>query len=295
MHLWQNLRIIGICQTKIILLPRDNMSNHTIDNMNDSLHAGAQMRIDEHHSNLQISEHSRPDTKASHAPNINRGLLVVVEGLDRAGKDTLIGHLVALLKQAGEPVMVQAFPDRTTESGVTLDRFLRREIDLSDWECHELYAINRRELEEMLCETLMEGTTVICSRYAYSGVAYTAAKGHDMRKCMEADRGLLRPDLVVFLDVDADTVAVRNNFGKERYETQEFQLKVYSAFQTLWELLRNSPNRPKSENSCTDLLTISPADISEAPEKVLRAILKLKEEAKYLLSKDLFHLELNSS
>lgn len=241
-------------------------------------------------SNLQGSEYPEERRKGD---NVTRGLFVVIEGLDRAGKDTMIGQLVALLRQAGESVVVQAFPDRTTKSGAVLDRFLQREFDLSDWDCHRLYAENRKELEEVLCNTLLARTTVICSRYAYSGVAYTAAKGHDIRRCMEADKGLLRPDLVIFLDVDASAVAVRTGFGKERYETQDFQVKVYTAFQTLWELLRNSQNGSQDEEDRTTLLTIRPEDISEAPGQILQAILERKKRVRHTLCKDLFHLELN--
>lgn len=241
--------------------------------------------------NLQTSGYLEEGTKRE--CNIGRGLLIVVEGLDRAGKDTLIEHLVNLLEQAGESVMVQAFPDRTTKSGIILDRFLRREIDLSDWDCHELYAENRRELEETLCKALLSGTTVICSRYAYSGVAYTAAKGHDIRKCMKADMGLLRPDLIVFLDVDARTVAMRNSFGKERYETHDFQVKVYTAFQTLWELLRKPQYGSQDGESYTRLLIIYPQDLPTALKQILQAVLECKAKAGYVLHRDLFHLELN--
>lgn len=274
---------------------RGNMNKRIMVDQSSFLYANVSAYNDERPSNLQVYRHPKVESKISRSCNVNRGLLVVVEGLDRAGKDTLISHLVTMLEQVGESVMVQAFPDRSTESGIILDQFLRRETDLSDWECHNLYATNRRELEAMLYKTLQEGTTVICSRYAYSGVAYTAAKGYDIRKCMEADKGLLRPDLVVFLDVDADTVAVRNNFGRERYETREFQIKVYRAFQTLWGLLRASRNKSENKDGYTNLLIISPTEIFRAPERILRTIFELKEEPRHVLCNDLFHLELNSN
>ncbi|EFO62726.1 CDC8 [Giardia lamblia P15] len=260
--------------------------NDTGSSLFMSIHKGTHCQP----SNLQDSEYSEERRKGD---NITRGLFIVIEGLDRAGKDTMIDQLVALLKQTGESVMVQAFPDRTTKSGIILDRFLRRELDLSDWDCHKLYAENRKELEEGLCNTLLTGTTVICSRYAYSGVAYTAAKGHDIRRCMEADKGLLRPDLVVFLDVDAKTVALRTDFGKERYETQNFQIKVYAAFQTLWGLLRNSQDGSQDGKDCTTLLTFRPENISEAPRQILQAVLERKKKVRHILYRDLFHLELN--
>lgn len=80
--------------------------------------------------------------------------------------------------------------------------------------------------------------TVVLDRYAYSGVAYSLAKGTEelsLEWCKEADSGLPRPDLVFFLDVDVSVTAKRANYGQERYERSEFQKKVREAFQKLVE------------------------------------------------------------
>jgi thymidylate kinase len=39
----------------------------------------------------------------------------------------------------------------------------------------------------------------ICDRYAFSGVAFSSAKGLDLDWCMSCDRGLPAPDAVIFL------------------------------------------------------------------------------------------------
>lgn len=39
-----------------------------------------------------------------------------------------------------------------------------------------MFAVNRREMKEDMLKDLRNGVTLICDRYAYSGVAYTAAK-----------------------------------------------------------------------------------------------------------------------
>jgi thymidylate kinase len=59
-----------------------------------------------------------------------------------------------------------------------------------------------------LKERLQAGTTVICDRYAYSGVAFSAAKpGLDLEWCKECDQGLPAPDMVIFLDVPIEKAA----------------------------------------------------------------------------------------
>ncbi len=44
-----------------------------------------------------------------------------------------------------------------------------------------------------------EGTTVVVDRYAYSGVAFTAAKGLALEWCKGPDKGLPAPDMVIYL------------------------------------------------------------------------------------------------
>ena len=82
-------------------------------------------------------------------------------------------------------------------------------------------------------EKLDSGITLIVDRYAYSGVAFTAAKGLDMDWCKSCDRGLPQPDAVFYLDIDVDDASVRGDFGGERYEVTDFQKKVQKLFRSL--------------------------------------------------------------
>lgn len=82
---------------------------------------------------------------------------------------------------------------------------------------------------EALISALLAGTTLVVDRYAYSGVAYSAAKGvpgMDVEWCRAPDVGLPAPDLVVYLRVSNAVAAARAGFGEERYEKAEFQDKV---------------------------------------------------------------------
>ena len=39
---------------------------------------------------------------------------------------------------------------------------------------------------------------------------------------MQPDKGLIKPDLVIYLDINPDNVKSRCGFGEERYERFEF-------------------------------------------------------------------------
>ena len=79
-----------------------------------------------------------------------------------------------------------------------------------------------------LKRALANGTHVIVDRYAFSGVAFSAAKpGIDFEWCRDPDRGLPRPDIVCFLDVSGEEAKKRGGYGDERYETEGFQVSIF--------------------------------------------------------------------
>jgi thymidylate kinase len=80
---------------------------------------------------------------------------------------------------------------------------------------------------EELLRKLQAGTTLIVDRYAYSGVAFTAAKGLpglDRAWCTAPDAGLPAPDAVFFLSLTVEQAAARGGYGEERYEKADFQV-----------------------------------------------------------------------
>ncbi len=70
----------------------------------------------------------------------------------------------------------------------------------------------------------------MCDRYAYSGVAFTSAKGLDLQWCKTCDQGLPAPDCIIYLDIPVEEAAQRGAFGEERYERIDFQKKVRDQF-----------------------------------------------------------------
>ena len=82
---------------------------------------------------------------------------------------------------------------------------------------------------EELLRKLRAGTTLVVDRYAFSGVAFTAAKGApglDRAWCMAPDVGLPAPDAVFFLNLTVEQAAARGGYGEERYEKADFQVRL---------------------------------------------------------------------
>jgi dTMP kinase len=80
---------------------------------------------------------------------------------------------------------------------------------------------------------LSSGTTVLCDRYYYSGVVYSAAKQNPslpLSWARHPEIGLPRPDLVLFLDLDEGQARARGGWGGEVYEKAEMQRRVRDLF-----------------------------------------------------------------
>ena len=107
---------------------------------------------------------------------LSRGAFILLEGVDRCGKTTqcnlLLQHLLAL----GIAAVALRFPDRTTLIGNLINGYLQQARDMDDRAIHLLFSANRWEASASLSQTLANGKTIVCDRYAYSGVAFSSAK-----------------------------------------------------------------------------------------------------------------------
>ncbi|KAK4819705.1 hypothetical protein QYF61_010799 [Mycteria americana] len=174
-----------------------------------------------------------------------RGALIVLEGVDRAGKSTQGRRLVEALRAAGYRADLLRFPgmgptdarsergggERTTEIGRLISSYLVKEKNLEDHTVHLLFSANRWEHVPLMKEKLHQGITLVVDRYAFSGVAFTSAKENFcLEWCKQPDIGLPKPDLILFLQLSPEEAAERGNFGNERYENSSFQEKVLQSF-----------------------------------------------------------------
>ncbi|KAA6396184.1 MAG: thymidine monophosphate kinase [Streblomastix strix] len=187
----------------------------------------------------------------------HRGLFIVLEGGDRTGKTTQRDFLAQFfsdqLKLQTEKI---SFPDRNEEkTGKILDDYLKKKLsDMTDDKVHTLYSDNRWYRKDYIENLLNSGVNLICDRYAYSGVAYTAAKRRiqipqieqqdkplegDARlsALLEPDYGLPAPDVVILFELDANEAMKRKEVGQEEiYEKTEFQREVCRVFPQLCKL-----------------------------------------------------------
>ncbi|CZS89476.1 hypothetical protein WAI453_002689 [Rhynchosporium graminicola] len=170
------------------------------------------------------------------ATPVARGAFILIEGLDRTGKTTQVKRLSDRLHASGHNVKTISFPDRTSPIGKMIDGYLQSSIDMDDHAIHLLFSANRWEKAKWIESTLLSGYTIVCDRYHYSGMVYSAAKNNPalpLSWAITPDVGLPKPDVVIFLALNPEEAEKRGGYGVEKYEKLEMQRRVRELFLSL--------------------------------------------------------------
>ena len=189
-------------------------------------------------------------------------MLITVEGLDGAGKTTLIAALARELEARGAPVLVLREP-----GGVEVSERIRAlladpALEIDPRAEALLYAAARAQLvAEQLRPLLEAGDTVLLDRFVDSSLAYQGAGRRlgveEIRALNEFGTGGLRPDRTLLLRIDpAAGLARISDRPADRLEREDggFFAAVAAAYD---ELAAAEPDR------------IAVIDASQPPEAVL--------------------------
>ena len=180
---------------------------------------------------LATTTATRIITRSMSSMSMNRGAFIVFEGGDRSGKTTQLSILQNYFKENNNNnIENMRFPNRTSTIGKMINSYLESATEMDDRTIHLLFSANRWEASSSIENILNSGKTILCDRYAYSGAAFTAAKGYDLNWCMACDKGLPQPDAVIYLNIPVDEAAKRGEYGAERYEKVEFQREVQKKY-----------------------------------------------------------------
>lgn len=156
-------------------------------------------------------------------------MLIVLEGLDGAGKSTQVKKLREYLEKVTPSLEYIHFPRYGAPVyGDLISRFLRGDFGTNETVHPQLVALlfaeDRHGAGPGIRKALEEGKTVLLDRYVYSNIAYQCAKLHDVTErknlrdwILTTEYGpfnLPRPDINIFLDVPIDFV--KENLGSHR-------------------------------------------------------------------------------
>ena len=182
-----------------------------------------------------------------------RGLFIVIEGVDGTGKTTLAEGIQARLNDAGRGCDITCEP---TDGPV--GSLLRKGITDNPKAEALLFVADRAMHTDAIRRKLDAGVSVVCDRYYASTLAYQAASGKGTDEAWLRtlnDHVIERPDFVFLLDADPELCSRRiDSRGEERsrFEHLDFQ-----------RLVRENYLRIAEEDGFTII------DASEGPEEVL--------------------------
>lgn len=143
-------------------------------------------------------------------------MLIVLEGLDGAGKSTQVKRLKTYLQQMVQRLEYIHFPRYDAAVyGELISRFLRGDFGDNNSVHPQLVALlfaeDRHGAAPVIRKALEEGSTVLLDRYVYSNIAYQCSKLSDAQEKESLREWIFdteynkfdepRPDLNIFLDV----------------------------------------------------------------------------------------------
>ncbi len=180
---------------------------------------------------------------------ITKGKFIVFEGTDGSGKSTQMRLLSDYLRARGVACALTHEPT-TSPFGMLLRDCMGGRTETSEYAIAAMFAADRLDHIENpvsgMKKQLSEGVTVLCDRYYFSSFAYNGGivplgwVEELNRPAME----LLRPDLVVYLDLNPEEgmrrIARRSE--RERYETLERQRKTREKYFEVFEKYKDLEN-----------------------------------------------------
>ena len=166
---------------------------------------------------------------------MDKGKLIVLDGLDGCGKSTQFQELQQLLRSEGKPVKAISFPMYDKPSAALVRMYLQGDFSstpggVNAYAASSFYATDRYANYKLDWEqNYRSGEWVLASRYTTSNAIHQGSKlpeaelpaFFDWLYDLEYGKlGLPRPDLVLYLDVDLPTSLKRMQHRQEKLNTK---------------------------------------------------------------------------
>jgi dTMP kinase len=154
-------------------------------------------------------------------------MFITLEGPDGSGKTTQVPLLAEAIRGAGYALVVTREPGGT-EIG---DQVRQVIMDLQNKRMEPateilLFQASRAQLvRELIVPSLEAGKVVLCDRYADSTLAYQGY-GHQtdleqLRQIVDFATGGLKPDLTLYLDIEAEEGLRRRSTDNEKWDRMD--------------------------------------------------------------------------
>jgi len=178
-------------------------------------------------------------------------MFITLEGPDGSGKTTQVPDLAEAIRQAGYELVVTREPGGT-EIGDQVRQVIMDLKNKAMFPTTEilLFQASRAQLvRQVIMPALEAGKVVLCDRYADSTLAYQGY-GHQidlkqLRRIVEFATGGLKPDLTLYLDIDArEGLKRRTGEGDEWNRLDDYDLAFHNRVREGYhKLIAEEPER----------------------------------------------------
>ncbi len=189
---------------------------------------------------------------------LDRGVLVVVEGINGAGKSSIIKQVAEHFEHEGLSIVVYKFPDRNGLFGKRIDRYLKGEVSISSkYDILHMFSANRDTARKAILDDLTCMKIVICDRYVFSAIAYHIPRTVDDARKIRLycnvigyfDKNMPVPDVVYLIEGDHITrrkggiAEIFHHTGGESQRLKNMIYKVIKNYSTPMKVLNNYANK----------------------------------------------------
>ncbi|HIQ38539.1 MAG TPA: dTMP kinase [Methanothermococcus okinawensis] len=185
---------------------------------------------------------------------------IVFEGIDGSGK-------TVQSKKLSESINgYYTYEPTEGDVGKLIRRILRGEVCYSSETLALLFAADRREHVSTISREL-EHRHVVSDRYIYSSIVYQTIQGVDLDFILSINRFVIKPDVLVYLDVDVEEALRR--MGKNRKEIFENREMLKLVKERYWDIIENRIFKPRYGYVVIDTTKKS---IGETHREIVRAL-----------------------
>jgi len=214
---------------------------------------------------------------------MEKGKLIVMEGLDGSGKATQTRILCSEIRKYNKSVCRVSFPDYNEPSSSLVKMYLNSEFgqspeDVNPYAAASFYAVDRfASFNKFWKERYKKGQIVIADRYTTSNAVYQLGKLpketwedfiHWLEDYEYNKLNLPKPDLVIYLDMP---IEISQKFMTGRYDGKESkkdlheknveflkkcrEAALYTAEKLDWKIVECSKeNKPKSIDEVKEIV-----------------------------------------
>ena len=191
---------------------------------------------------------------------MKKGLFVTLEGIEGAGKSTVVDFIEDFLTKEGHVVIKTREPGGTVIGEQIREILLKNENSTLTYDTELLLVFSARaqHIQEVILPALSSGKTILCDRFTDASYAYQGGgRGIDASRINLLEKwvqGDLRPNLTLLFDLD---VSIGMQRTKKRSDADRFEQEEINFFEkirnTYLERAKNEPQRFRIINSALSL------------------------------------------